>query len=195
MQVRDVMTVGVVTVTSDTPLKEVASLLVGARVSGLPVVDGGKVVGVISESDLLPVREGASRGPVQTAGDVMTRKVVSLVEEMTVTEAARVIQRHRVKRAPVMRGEALVGIVTRADLLRPYLRTDSEILAEVEEQVLVRAMGLSPRDVRARVRDGVVSIDGRVPSDRERAILLHLIRSVDGVVDVEDRLALEEAAV
>jgi CBS domain-containing protein len=195
MQVRDVMTVGVVTVTSDTPLKEVASLLVGARVSGLPVVDGGKVVGVISESDLLPVREGAARGRVQTAGDVMSRKVVSLVEEMTVTEAARVIQRHGVKRAPVMRGDALVGIVTRADLLRPYLRTDSEILAEVEEQVLVRAMGLSPREVRAGVRDGVVEVEGRVASARERAILLHLIRSVDGVVDVEDGLALEEAAV
>lgn len=193
MQVRDVMTVGVVTVAPDTPLKEVASLLVGARISGLPVVDGGSLVGIISESDLLPVREGATRSGVQTAADVMTRKVVSLVEEMTVTQAARVLQRHRVKRAPVMRGDALVGIVTRADLLRPYMRTDSEILSEIEDRILGAALEISPRDVRVAVVGGVVSLVGPVASERERAVLLHMCRSVDGVVDVEDRLALQRA--
>jgi CBS domain-containing protein len=193
MQVRDVMTVGVVTVAPDTPVKEVASLLVGARISGLPVIEQGRLVGIISESDLLPLREGASGAPVQTAADVMSRKVVSLVEGMTVTQAARVLQRHRVKRAPVMRGDALVGIVTRADLLRPYLRTDSEILAEIEHLIMGSALDISPRDVRVAVEGGVVSLVGPVASERERAILLHMCRSVDGVVDVEDRLALERA--
>lgn len=192
MLVRDVMTVGVVTVTPDTPVKEVASLLVGARVSGVPVVDGGRVVGIVSESDILPLHEGAPGHRVQTAADVMTRKVVTLVEGMTVTEAARVLQRHRIKRAPVTRGESLVGIVTRADLLRPYLRTDAEILAEIEESVLARALGLSPRDVRTRVSDGVVRVEGRIPSERIRAILLRLLRSVDGVVDVEDATVVPE---
>lgn len=192
MLVRDVMTVGVVTVTPETPLKEVASLLVGARVSGVPVVEAGRLVGIVSESDILPVHEGAPVHRAQTASDVMTTKVVTLVEGMTVTEAARVLQRHRIKRAPVTRGETLVGIVTRADLLRPYLRTDSEILAEIEDSVLSRALGISPREVTAGVTDGVVRVEGELPSRRLQAILLRLVRSVDGVVDVEDETKVAE---
>lgn len=192
MLVRDVMTVGVVTVGPGTPVKEIASLLVGARVSGVPVVDDGKLVGIVSESDIMPVHQGDPGHSVKIAADVMNRKVISLIETMTVTEAARVLQRHRIKRAPVTRGERLVGIVTRADLLRPYLRTDSEMLAEIEEMVLQRALGLSPRDTRASVTDGVVRLEGSVPTRRARAILLRLVRSVDGVVDVEDELEVAE---
>jgi len=188
MLVRDVMTVGVVTVSPETSLKEIAGLLLGAKVSGVPVVDGGQVVGIVSESDLLPLREGTAGHPVARADDVMTRKLISLVEEMSVTEAARVLQRHRIKRAPVMRGGRLVGIVTRADLLRPYLRTDTEILVDVEESVLVRGMQLSPREVRVSVSAGVVSLKGEVPDARMRSILLRLVRSIDGVVDVVDHL-------
>ncbi len=113
------------------------------------------------------------------------------MEEMTVTEAARVLQRHHIKRAPVTRGDKLVGIVTRADLLRPYLRTDAEILAEIEDNVIRRALGLSPRGIDLSVGDGVVTIKGRVRGSREKAILLRLVRSVDGVVDVEDDLEIE----
>jgi osmotically-inducible protein OsmY len=82
--------------------------------------------------------------------------------------------------------------VTRADLLRPYLRTDSEILAEVEDAVIERALGLSPRLVRPFVANGVVRIEGEVPTRRARAILLRLVRSVDGVVDVEDVLQVAD---
>jgi len=192
MLVRDVMTVGVVTAAPDTSVKELVGLMVGARVSGLPVVDGGKVVGIVSESDLLSLHEGHPGHHVQVAADVMTRKLITLVEGMTVTEAARVLQRHRVKRAPVTRGDRLVGIVTRADLLRPYLRTDLEILAEVEESVLSGALGISPRGVRALVTDGVVRLEGLVTSARTRAILLRLVRAVDGVVDLEEFLEVEE---
>ncbi|HEX6262036.1 MAG TPA: CBS domain-containing protein [Actinomycetota bacterium] len=192
MLVRDVMTVGVVTAAPDTPVKELAALMVGARISGIPVVEDGKVVGIVSESDLLPLHEGDPGRRVQVAADVMTRKLVTLVEGMTVTEAARVLQRHGVKRAPVMRGERLVGICTRANLLRPYLRTDLEILAEVEEAVLSGALGISPRGVRALVTDGVVRLEGRVTSARTRAILLRLVRAVDGVVDLEEQLEIEE---
>lgn len=190
VRVRDVMTVGVVTVAPETSVKEVAGLLVGAKVSGVPVVEGGRLVGIISESDLLPTHEGAPGHRVQTAADIMTRKVVSLVEEMTVTAAARVLERHRIKRAPVMRGDRVVGIVTRGDLLRPYLRTDSEIRAEIEEVVLANAFGLRGKEVSVLVGDGVVHLEGRVPTSRLRAILLHLVRGVDGVVDVEDELAV-----
>jgi CBS domain-containing protein len=190
MRVRDVMTVGVIAASSTTRLKEVASLLVGAKVSGLPVVDEGKLVGIVTESDLMPLHEGTPGHPVQIAADVMTRKVVTLVEEMTVTSAARVLERHRVKRAPVMRGDRMVGIVSRGDLLRPYLRTDLEIRAEVEELILAGSLGVRAGEVQVLVEDGVVQLDGEVESERLRAIVSRLVRSVDGVVDVVDNVTV-----
>jgi len=188
MRVKDVMTVGVVTAAPDSPIREVAELMLRTKVSGLPVLDVGRLVGIVSESDILPLREGAPGRRVQTAADVMTREVITLVEEMGVTEAARVLQRHRIKRAPVTRGERLVGIVSRADLLRPYLRRDTEILAEIEYGVLAHALALDLRDVRALVSEGVVHLEGTVASERDRALLARLVRSIDGVVDVDDGL-------
>lgn len=186
--VRDVMTVRVVSVSPETPVRELARLLVEQRISGVPVVEDERVVGLVSESDLLPLREERPARPVRTAADVMTSPVITLTEKVSVTEAARLLERHRIKRAPVLREGRLVGIVTRADLLRPYLRTDSEILAAVEDSIA--AQGLSPRAVRANAFDGVVTVEGEVGSERDRAILLRLVRSVDGVVDVVDRLAV-----
>ncbi|HEV8681427.1 MAG TPA: CBS domain-containing protein [Actinomycetota bacterium] len=188
VRVKDIMSVRVITVTPQTPIKEVATLLVEQRVSGVPVVDGGRVIGIVSESDILPLREEKPARPVRTAADVMTAPVITLTEEATVTEAARVLERHRVKRAPVLREGLLVGIVTRGDLLRPYLRTDTEILVGVED--VIEAQGLSPRHVHAAVRDGVVTLDGTIGTERDRAILLRLVRSLDGVVDVVDGVAI-----
>jgi CBS domain-containing protein len=188
MRVKDVMTVGVVTAAPDSPIREVAQLMLRTKVSGLPVLDEGRLVGIVSESDILPLREGAPGRRVQMAADVMTREVITLVEEMGVTEAARVLERHGIKRAPVTRGERLVGIVSRADLLRPYLRRDSEILAEIEHGVLAHALALDLRDVRALVSEGVVHLEGKVASERDRALLARLVRSIDGVVDVDDGL-------
>lgn len=191
MRLRDVMSVGVVAVPSRTTVKEAAGLMVGAKVSGLPVVDDGLLVGIVTESDLQPVHEGAPGRRVQTVGDLMTRKVVTLVEDMTVTSAARVLERHGVKRAPVMRGDRLVGIISRCDLLRPYLRTDSEILAEVEEAVIA-GIGERASRIDPVVEEGVVTLAGEVVSERARSILVRLARGVDGVVDVEDHLVLPE---
>jgi CBS domain-containing protein len=134
MLVRDVMSTRVLSVRSDAPLKEVATLLLSNRIGGVPVLDeGGRVLGIVSESDLQPAREGAPARPLRTAADVMTRPVVTLTEDDTVTQAARMLLRHRIKRAPVLREGVIVGMITRSDLLRPYLRTDLEIRADVEE--------------------------------------------------------------
>jgi CBS domain-containing protein len=187
VRVKEIMSVRVITVTPETPVRAVASLLVERRISGVPVVDYGRVVGIVSESDILPLHEEKPARPVRTAADVMTAPVITLTEEATVTEAARVLERHRVKRAPVLRDGLLVGIVTRGDLLRPYLRTDTEILVAVEDTI--EAQGLSPRHVKAVVSNGVVTLQGAVSTQRDRAILLRLVRSVDGVVDVVDRLS------
>jgi predicted transcriptional regulator len=187
MLVRDVMSVRLLTVRPDTPVREIARTMVRNRIGGVPVVDDeGRILGIVSGSDLQPLRDGAPRGPVRTAGDVMTRQVVTLPDDASVTLAARMLRRSRVKRAPVVRAGRVVGIVTTSDLLRPYLRTDSEIRADVEEAFLDDVV---VRDgLRISVEGGLVRLEGRAEDRRQQAVLVRLARSVDGVVDVEDRL-------
>ena len=189
MNVRDVMSTRVVTVGPDVPLKQVATLLVRNRIGGMPVVDDeGHVLGIVTESDLQPTREGAPLHPVRSAADVMTRPVITLTEDDAVTQAARVLQRHRVKRAPVLRNGVLVGVITRSDLLRPYLRTDSEIRADVEQALLGDGLGLTRDRLEVWVEEGVVHLHGLVVDRRQRAVTVRLARGVDGVIDVHDQL-------
>jgi CBS domain-containing protein len=189
MLVRDVMSTRVLSVGRDAPLKEVAALLVRERISGVPVADEeGHVVGIVAESDLQPTREGAPGRPVRTAADVMVRPVITLTEEDTVTQAARVLQRHRVKRAPVLRQGVLVGVITRSDLLRPYLRTDSEIRADVEQALFGDGLGLTTDRLNVGVEGGMVRLQGLVADRRQQAITVRLARGVEGVIDVRDEL-------
>ena len=124
-RVQDVMTIEVVVAQPTTPVKQVARLLADHRLSALPVVDGqGRVLGVVSEADLLGAgRPVAERQPPATAGAVMTSPAVTVDPQATVTEAARRMQAAGMKRLPVVAGSGrLVGIVSRADLLRPLTR-------------------------------------------------------------------------
>jgi CBS domain-containing protein len=186
MKVRDVMTVRVATLRPDEALERAAALFIERRIGGAPVVtEDGEVVGVLSTSDLARSRaavDDASR-PVAEA---MSTDVLSLDEGMELSEAARALEQRRVKRAPVLRDGRLVGMVTRSDLLRPHLRTDHEIRADVEMDVLVRTLGLSPRSVRVDVRDGIVHLSGRIGPEGTRTILRRLADGVDGVVAVID---------
>lgn len=186
MLVRDVMSVRLLCARPDTPIQEVARTLVRDRIGGMPVVDSeGRIRGIVSESDLQPVSEGAPGRARLTATDVMTRPVITLTEDDTVTQAARVLKRHHVKRAPVVREGRVVGMVTQSDLLRPYLRTDGEIQVDVEEALLEDGVSLGA-DVWVRVHAGVVILDGAVQDRRQAAIITRLARAVDGVVDVRD---------
>lgn len=190
MLVGDVMTVRLYCARPETPIKEVARRLVRNRIGGMPVVDAeGHLKGMISESDLQPTKEGAPGRPVRTAADVMTRPVITLTEADTITEAARVLMRHRIKRAPVLRDGRVVGIVTRSDLLRPYLRADGEIRLDVEE-ALIQAGITDGAEVDITVNEGVVLMDGTARDRRQAALFARLARGVDGVVDVVDRLAI-----
>jgi len=112
--VAEVMTKEVVTVTPDTPLRHVAKVLVEKKISGVPVVDAGKVVGIVSEADILKAGDMD-----KTAGEVMVTDVVSVGPEACVTDAAAIMSDRGIKRLPVLDANGnLVGIISRADVVR-----------------------------------------------------------------------------
>jgi CBS-domain-containing membrane protein len=210
-RVRDVMTTDVLTVDQETPFKQVAELLAEGRVSALPVLDGdGRVVGIVSEADLLLKEEfpsGTEGGRLfegrhkraarakaagDTAAELMTSPAVTVGPDATVAEAARLLHRHGVKRLPVVDPAGpLLGIVSRADLLKVFLRPDDEIAADVRQEVLVRSLWVDPDSVEIDVRDGVVTLSGRLERRSQTAVAVSLVHALDGVVDVVDQLDFE----
>jgi CBS domain-containing protein len=163
VRVQDVMTIEVVVAQPTTPVKQVARLLADHRLSALPVVDGrGRVLGVVSQADLLGDGRPLADGQPVTARAVMTSPAVTVDPQATVTEAARRMQAAGMKRLPVVAGSGrLVGIVSRADLLRPLTRPDEEIRWAIEE-LLGHELLVDPARVEVEVCDGVVSLTGRV---------------------------------
>ena len=213
-KIGSVMTTDVVRASYGTPFKEVARLLDGHRISGLPVVDeDDKVIGVISETDLLvrqahtpetyppkkhrlaltgltrTARRQAAKARARTAGQLMSEPPVTVHADHTIAEAARTMAQHGVERLPVVDEEdRLVGIVTRRDLLQVFLRPDEDIRAEVVEEVLVRSLWLAPRTVTVTVHQGVVTLDGHIERRSEAEIAVSMTRRIDGVVGVVDKL-------
>ncbi|MEW1700400.1 CBS domain-containing protein [Streptomyces sp. NPDC091278] len=189
MKVGGLMTDDVVTVLPATPFKDVAKLLAEHDISGLPVVDADDhVVGVVSESDLLARRAPTARG-------VMSAPAVTVYAQEAAADAARLMARRGVERLPVVdEEERLVGIVTRRDLLRVFLRPDPEIRRRIREEVLGDAMGLPEDAVDVHVLDGVVTLAGRVRSRDRAGTLLRLAERMEGVVTVVDRLSFPDGA-
>ena len=112
MNARDIMTHETITITPTASVREAARRLAGYNISGMPVVDHeGRMVGIITEADLIS-KEG------DTVADLMTPRVVSVTERTTVDEVARILTVNRFKRVPVLRDGRLVGIVSRADIVR-----------------------------------------------------------------------------
>src|SRR6266568_810005 len=156
--VRNVMTREVVTVSEQAPFTELVRLMAVHKLSALPVVDGdGQVVGIVSEADLLRKEEyqderdaphwlerrrervARSKAAGRTAAEVMSTPVITVDPEATVPMAARLLARHGIKRLPVVDDQdRLVGIVSRADLLRLFLRDDEAIHREILDEVLLR---------------------------------------------------------
>ncbi|MCY0922513.1 CBS domain-containing protein [Streptomyces sp. H27-G5] len=177
------MTDEVISVVGRTPSADVAALLAEHDISGVPVVDADeRVIGVVSQTDLL-VQDHL------TAQDVMTAPAVTVHAEQTVTEAARLITRRGVTRLPVVDEEdRLVGIVTRRDLLRVFLRPDHEIRRVLVEDVLADTMGIAADAVNVRVVDGIVTLDGRLAQSSQIPVALRLAGQLDGVVAVINQL-------
>ncbi|WP_244178888.1 CBS domain-containing protein [Streptomyces rubellomurinus] len=204
------MTSPVVLVAPETGFREIVALLAEYDITGMPVVDpDGRPLGVVSEADLLrtlaaqedphsplPAPEPArlGRGGAVTAADLMTAQPVCTTPGTSVVAAARLMSRHGLKRLPVLDEEGrVVGMVSRGDLLRVFLREDVVIRREIVEEVLGRIEGVSPAQVGVEVDQGRVVLSGTVPEPHLVPIVLNLCRSVDGVVSVTDRLEAGDA--
>lgn len=156
------------------------------------VDDDNRPVGVVSEADLLR-RHTTKNGP-STAEAMMSSPAVTARPSWTAVEAARLMERHRVKRLPVVDADGLlIGVLSRSDLLQLFLRRDRSIQEEIREDVVVRILGLSPSAVHIDVDDGRVTLSGAVDRPGLAPVILRLCESVDGVVEVTDRLAYGEA--
>jgi len=199
-QVGDVMTTNVVSVTRDASYKRIAQLLHEHKLTALPVVEpDGRVTGVVSEADLLTRQErraatGRLRPPARaktearTAAGLMTSPAVTIGPDALLGAAARLMSQHHVKRLPVVDGkDKLIGIVSRADLVRVFLRPDAEIAAEATA-LLADVLLADPAQARATVRDGVVTLDGRLPGQEQIEAAVRLTEAIDGVVAVISNL-------
>ena len=220
MQAKDIMTTAIATVPPQATVRDIAKLLLARRISAVPVVDSdGKVLGIVSEGDLMRRPEtGTERHPSWwltlldnseeralqyvkshggTAGDVMTRDVKTVDEHATLEEIAEQLERHRIKRVPVLRDGRLVGIVSRADLLRGLIArqsapavtaTDDEIKRAVEAAILQAGAGFAFLSV--VVSGGVVHMWGSVGSEVEKRAAGMAAEGVPGVKSVRNEIGI-----
>lgn len=204
MNVRDAMTTDVLTVLPGTPLKQVASLLVDHRISGVPVVSATQeLLGVVSEADFV-MKEAAgatarrsllhwlvgdskdarrleARVHATTAGEAMTAPAVSITADRPLREAASMMAGAGVNRLPVLENGRLVGILTRADIVRAFARSDAE-LDDVVRAAVAAVDGLRV----IGVRNGVVTLAGTVAHAALVPSVRALIAQIDGVIAVDD---------
>lgn len=204
--VSDVMTHTVVAVGRQAPFKEIVRTLEQWKVSALPVLEGeGRVIGVVSEADLLPKEEYRDSDPTRadylrdlpdvakagavTAQELMTSPAITVHASATLAETARILTHKRVKRLPVVDDEGrLEGIVSRADLLKVFLRPDEDIAEEVRREVVTHLFPAPARPIEVRVSEGVVTLSGEI---REAVLIpaaARLIRAIEGVVDFDNQL-------
>lgn len=208
--VRDVMTHKVVSVTEDMPYRQIVQTLAEYAVSAVPVVDvAGRVLGVVSEADLLHKMEFAGLEPHlrllerkqrrtarakasgDTAGDLMSAPAVTVTADVALTAAAQAMESEHVKRLPVVDEHGgLVGIVSRRDLLRVYLRDDASLCDEIRNQVLHRTLWIDPETITVTAEKGVVVLGGAVDRRSMAQIVVRLCEAVPGVVEVVDQIAV-----
>jgi CBS domain-containing protein len=225
MKTSEIMTRDIVSIAPGASVREAIRLMLEQRISGLPVLDGeGRLVGILTEGDLLRRGEtGTERhrrpwlefllGPGRLAGDyvkthgrrveeIMTREVVAIGPETTVAELVETMEHRGIKRLPVLDGDALVGIVSRTDLMRALADildhaetapVDDDAIRERVLAELQRAQGWAPRSgISVTVKDGVVELNGAIFAEKERAAIRVAAENVPGVKGVEDRLVWVE---
>lgn len=216
MKAIDIMTSRVISVNPETSVREIALLLFERHISGVPVLEKGRLVGMVSEADLLHRQEIGTDGRrggwwrrvftldssmedyIKSHGvkarDVMSREVVSVAEDTPIAEIATILETRGVKRVPVLRGEKLVGIVSRSNLVRALAASVAEAATEKTDDAIRRRLvdELSRQSwwhdtsSNVAVDGGVVRYSGLVYSDRERAAARIAAERVPGVRRVED---------
>jgi len=187
--VADLMTPEAVVVQRGTPFKEIARLLDEYDITAVPVLDeNDQPVGVVSEADLL--RRQIAKLGATTAEAIMTSPAVVARPGWSVVEAAKTMEKKRVKRLPVVDDSGrLIGVISRSDLVQLFLRRDRAIQEEVLEEVLTRTLRVAPSAVTVQVSDGHVTLTGSLERKSLVPIAVRLCESVDGVVEVVDRLS------
>lgn len=224
MNAADIMTRPVISATPETSIEEAARLMLDHRISGLPVVEAGAVVGMLTEGDLLRRAEtGTERrharwvellispgrlardytnANARKVGEVMSPAVVTVAPEDSIEQIVSQMEQHRIKRVPVVDNGKLVGIVSRANLVRALIRTlsnstpqgqmsDEEIRDRIVAEISRQPWG--PRaSVTVRVNDGAVEFYGAITDERERTALQVLAESTPGVKSVRDQLVWVE---
>lgn len=207
LKVADVMTAQVLVARAAMPLKEAASVLATHHISALPVLDlDDRIIGMVSERDLLAkqahplperarwwqrrrTREEIRRASGDTVGHVMSTDPVTIAPNLPLAEAARRMTDYEVKHLPVVDSAgALVGIVSRTDLLTAFLRTDSEIREAVLDEVFVHLLWADPTALDVSVTDGIVTLAGTVEERSTAELAERLVHRLDGVIDVIPRL-------
>ncbi|MEO5964968.1 MAG: CBS domain-containing protein [Candidatus Limnocylindrales bacterium] len=201
------MTTSVISVRPETPVREVAGMLGEHRISGVPVVDeAGTLLGVVSEADFLveaqggepvhrsaiarlfglggDVRAPGDRHYASTARELMTSPVITIGPDELIPDAAAIMTRGRINRLPVVEAGRLVGIVTRADLVRTYVRTDEQLADSIREDVLVKTLWLDPAAFEVTVTEGVATIKGAVDRRSSAEMIARTAVLVPGVRDV-----------
>ncbi len=201
------MSTEIMTIREDAHLKEAAMIMIRAGVSGLPVVDDDfKVVGIITEADFVSAEANRSWGrerkrllanflndespPTATmVAEVMTTELHTIDRSSSVSEAARMMIDQRIKRLPVVLPDGrLEGIISRADVMRVFARTDEELTSEIVDGLAVEILQLPIEGFTIVVKDGIVNIAGHLPSRSDGRLLVELAARVEGVVAVESSL-------
>jgi CBS domain-containing protein len=213
------MTRPVITVTPETTIVDAANLMLQRHVSGLPVVDGGgKLVGVVSEGDFIRRSEiGTGRrrgrwlrfilGPGKSAsdfvhehghkvGEVMTKSPLTITEDTALQEIVALMEKNNVKRLPVVRGDEMVGIVSRANLLQAVASLARQVPDPTADDDHIRNRVIDalekndwcPFGLSVIVRDGIVHLSGVITEERARQAAVVAAEDVEGVTKVHDHL-------
>ncbi len=220
MKAKDIMTANVISIDPEQTVLQAARLMLQHHISGLPVVDSsGSLVGVLSEGDFLRRRETRTEhrrsrwleflmGPGKIAaeythshgskvGEVMTADVRTVDEDVALEDIVELMERHRIKRVPVMRGGKMVGIVTRSNLMHAMVSMARSAPAVAKDDAAIREQLMAEFKkqewapvamVNVVVKDGVVELWGAIVDERQRAALKVAAENTPGVKGVKDHL-------
>lgn len=217
MQAADVMTQNVITVSPDSEVREIATLLLEHGISAVPVVnESGKVLGIVSEGDLMRRVENGTLGRKswwlrlfaghdaadyvkshgRRAHEIMTPDPLTIGEDMPLHKISRLLEKHRIKRVPVVREGKLVGIVSRSNLLRGFsvVATEAEVThddREIREAILKEIdsnTGVLVDRLNVIVADGKVQLWGLVENQQEKMAVQVAAENTPGVKEIDNNL-------